>query len=119
MKASAVFWSLVLMIVAICGFSGCGGSNGHKSSSHKSTVQRVQLTKDDIPDVMEPGIWPGIKGAYREGNSVTIRTAWSDTTEHRSHAESAALAAAGDLGYVYSVTVYGDMGETLGSWTPR
>lgn len=125
MKATAVFGFVAVMIVAIGSLAGCGGSSSQKATSqkastHKPTVQRVQLTEDDIPDVLMPGIWTGIKGAYREGNRVEIYTTWSDTPEHRLNAEGAAMAAAGDLEWYFLhdhyVTVYGDWDDVLGSW---
>ena len=121
MKASAVLWSVVLMIAAIGGLVGCGGSSSQKSTSQKSTVQHV-LTEDDIPDVLMPGIWTGIKGAYLiEGeNRVEIYTTWSDTPEHRLNAQGAAAVAAADLGWAslhdHYVIVYGDWDDLLGSW---
>lgn len=115
MKTTVVLGSLVLAIAAAGGLSACGGS----SKSNAPPAQHVQLTKSDIPDVMMPGVWTGIEDAYRDGNSVTIDTTWPDTPQRRDDAGSAALAAAGDLGYVYSVTVKGSQGQTLGTWTPR
>lgn len=57
--------------------AGCGGSH---ATSHKAVKpQGTRLSANNIPDVLMPGIWPNARlRAYRDGNSVTVYTDWSD-----------------------------------------
>jgi hypothetical protein len=39
----------------------------------------TELTESDVPDVLTPGIFPGITSVTRSGNDVEVYTTWSQS----------------------------------------
>jgi hypothetical protein len=83
-----------------------------------------RLTIDEIPDVLMPGIWPGAGlKVYRDGDSVTAFTNWSQgetTVDSRTTTDAAQSVCAGVLGdlafpagITLAVKVYAADGQTL------
>jgi hypothetical protein len=83
-----------------------------------------RLTDADIPDVLMPGVWPGAGlKVYRDGDSVTAFTNWSQgetTVDNRTTTDAAQSVCAGVLndlafptGITLAVKVYAADGQTL------
>ena len=77
---------MVLMIVAIGGLSGCGGSSSHKSSSHKPAVPKSHVCQaawhcghpfgtNKLLSTFD--VWPEVRAVYRNGNSFVVYTSLS------------------------------------------
>lgn len=95
------------------GSSGQGAEPGAPAPPPASPAESLgtRLTSDDVPDVLMPGVWHGIRGVYRKGSNVSIYTNWTD--RRKLDATGACWSAAGDLGYTVAVTVYGASSKTL------
>lgn len=66
----------VVLAATTLAVTACGGGGATSSASNQPTVQ---LTADDVPDVLMPGIWPGAGlKVSRQGSSITVKTNWAD-----------------------------------------
>jgi hypothetical protein len=66
----------VVLAATTLAVTACGGGGAKSSTPNAPTVQ---LTADDIPDVLMLGIWPGAGlKVSRQGSSITVKTNWTD-----------------------------------------
>ena len=71
-----LLYVVVVLAASTLAATACGGGGAKLSAASAPTVQ---LTADDIPDVLMPGIRPGAGlKVSRQGSSITVKTNWAD-----------------------------------------